>query len=415
MTVVHISTYDRHGGACIAAYRQHEALRLAGFASRMWVRFKQEPDANVSEFVPSMSLPSRLRRIARRNYLNWVRARYGADGLFSDDRSEHGGCEWERLPSHDVVNVHWTVGFVDQPASFRMLPSSTPMVYTMHDMNAFTGGCHYSGECLRFGAQCGCCPRLNRASDSDLSRSVWHRKQASYASRYSKRLCFVADSHWLAEQARASALLKDFRVEVIHYGLDLAVFKPLDSRLARLALGIPYERGVVAFAAADVTDSRKGIQYLAEALKGMSEKPFLLSWGRGYPSVLQEFPHLHLGEISSERLMALAYNCADICVVPSLEEAFGQTALEAIACGRPVAAFAAGGLVDTVRHGQTGLLAHNRDARDLRQVIERLLSDEPLRRELGSRGRRLAEEEFSYARNAAQYSALYDELLRTTQ
>lgn len=411
MRVVHLSTHDRRGGAAIAAYRQHEALRRAGVESRMWVGCKDTADPFVAQYSPSPAIRGRVARVLRRYALRASRNWYAAEAIFSDDRSAHGGDECAAMPAADVVNLHWAAGFVDQPALYRHLPARIPVVCTMHDMNPFTGGCHYSGECTRFTSACGSCPCLGRPSGSDYSASVWRRKRASYLSRPQHKLCFVADSHWLASQAKRSSLLAGQRVEVIHYGLDLAVFKPLDQTLARTALGIEHQGPIAAFTAADLNNERKGIRYLIGALRAMSSRPFLLCWGKRFPAGLADFPHLHLGELASEPLMALAYSAADICVAPSLEEAFGQTALESIACGRPVVAFKTGGLVDTVRHGQTGLLVEGRDTQGLREAIERLLADAALRFELGAQGRRLAEEAFSYHTNAGKYLALYEDML----
>jgi len=166
----------------------------------------------------------------------------------------------------------------------------------------------------------------------------------------------------------------------------------------------------VAFAAASVSDTRKGMQHLVDALQGMREKPFLLTWGRSFPEALVDLPHLHLGNIDSEHLMAVAYNAADIFVMPSLEEAFGQTALEAIACGTPVAAFAAGGIPETVRNEETGLVASVGDTVALQANIERLLGDEVLRQRCSAAGVKLAHEEFSYELNARKYIELYEAL-----
>ncbi len=399
----------------MAAYRQHEALQRAGLASSMWVRFRDSPDETVTAYAPPAPATRRLKRVARRLYLGAVRADAQPDSLFSDDRAEYGGDECASLPPHDVVNLHWSTGFVDQPALFRTLPAATPLVVTMHDMHAFTGGCHYTGTCTRFTDECGCCPRLGKSGLHDLSYAALARKRSSYNGRPTQKLCFVADSHWLGEQARQSTLLKGARVEVIHYGLDLAVFRPLSPIFGREALRIPLDRCVVGFAAADIANTRKGMAHLIEALRGMAQRPFILTWGQGDPAALREFDHLHLGELTNEALMAVAYNCTDFCVVPSLEEAFGQTALEAIACGRPVVAFRTGGLVDTVRHRSTGLLARCGDSRELREAMEELMTNTTLRHQLGAQGRQLAEAEFSYAYNAQRYSTLYEQLLLNRQ
>ena len=119
-----------------------------------------------------------------------------------------------------------------------------------------------------------------------------------------------------------------------------------------------------------------------------------------------------MGYVDSEHLGALAYNASDVFVMPSGEEAFGQTALESIACGTPVAAFAAGGIPEVVRDGATGLLAKPGQADELRQNILRLLADEGLRQAMGKTGVKTAHEEFSFAEHANRHSELYRTLVK---
>jgi len=113
--------------------------------------------------------------------------------------------------------------------------------------------------------------------------------------------------------------------------------------------------------------------------------------------------------------MALAYNAANVFAMPSLEEAFGQTALEAIACGTPVAAFGAGGIVDTVRHEQTGLLAGVGSSAELRACIMKLLTDRQLWSSCSREGAHVASKEFSMELNAKRYVELYQTLLGQRQ
>jgi glycosyltransferase involved in cell wall biosynthesis len=411
MRVLHLSTWDRLGGAAIAAYRQHQGLQRAGVQSRMWVKFKATSDPEVVVLQPSSALGFRLPRVLRRRYLKFRMPGRDTRRPFSDDRSEYHACVGKELPPHDVVNLHWAAGFIDQPSLFHLIPRETPIVVTMHDMNPFTGGCHYSAGCSRFTEKCGKCPELGSGKERDLSRAIWTRKFRSYRLRPQSKLHFVADSHWLAAEARTSSLLANMPISVIHYGLDTEVFRLLDRAFARFVLGIPPQVAVVSFAAAAVDEERKGMHHLVEALMGMTTKPFLLTWGRSFPPRLETISHRHLGNIESEHLMALAYSASDVFVMPSLQEAFGQTALEAMACGTPVAAFGAGGIVDTVRHEQTGLVATVGSSPELRACISRLLRDRELWQSCSGEAVHMAATAFSLDLNARRYVELYESLL----
>jgi glycosyltransferase involved in cell wall biosynthesis len=88
---------------------------------------------------------------------------------------------------------------------------------------------------------------------------------------------------------------------------------------------------------------------------------------------------------------------ADVLVMPTIaQEGLGRTAVEAMACGRPVVASRIGGLPATVQDGATGLLFDPGDAADLARKLEAVLDDPDLRRRLGAAGRRRFEEHYSW-------------------
>lgn len=411
MKVLNVGIYDRYGGACIAGYRQHQALRGAGVDSQMFVRFKMTGDSFVQEHLPPTAWKLRIPRVWRRKSREWKRRHARLRGEMFTATSEYGPSLLDYLPQADVVNIQFAWDFLDYPSFFSQLSQHVPIVLTMHEMGTFTGGCSYAEACTGFLDRCGHCPKLGRSIENDLSRKGWLERRNAYTARSKNNLHFVADSRWLEAEARKSSLLREYPISTIHYGLDCGVLKPLDRRFARSCFGIPDGSRVLSFAAASVTDPRKGMRFLIEAINGMREKPFLLTWGRSVPQALAGIPQLHLGNIDSEHLMALAYNASDVFVMPSQEEAFGQTALEAIACGTPVAAFQAGGIPETVRHEQTGLLGPVGDSEALRANIERLLVDEALWRHCSENGPKVAQAEFSYEVNAKNYIALYQSLL----
>jgi glycosyltransferase involved in cell wall biosynthesis len=413
MRILHLSHFDRKGGACIAAYRQHQALRTAGADSVMWVRHKVTNDPDVFEYRPQSDLVSRARRIARRRRLALNKKQAKPIGEMFDDRSEYGGGELFDLPPHDVINVQFSQGFVDLPALLYRVPSTTPIVFTLHEMSMFTGGCSYAYDCRGFEKQCGNCPQLGDNQLNDFSRQSWLRKHEAYTQRNASNLHFTADSHWIAKEACKSSLLGGHAVSTMHYGVDTTIFRPLDGIACKEILGIPTDRPVIAFAAVSVSDKRKGASYLIEAIQQMKETPFLLTWGASFPPELEELPHLHLGSIDSEHLLATVYNAADVFVIPSMEEAFGQTALESLACARPVVGFNVGGIPDMVRDGVTGLLVERGNAVALATALDQLAQDQDKRAQLGSNARELVLREFSFQKNAESYVELYQTMMNS--
>jgi glycosyltransferase involved in cell wall biosynthesis len=183
--------------------------------------------------------------------------------------------EWlpDRLASRvqqinpDIINLHWTCkGFlkIETLAKFTQ-----PIVWTLHDMWAFTGGCHYSESCDLYTKSCGSCPQLQSNREQDLSRWVWNRKAKSWKSL---NLTIVSPSNWLAECARSSFLFQNNRVEVIPNGLDTQIYQPIERHLARARLKLPQDKLLILFGAMSSTsDRRKGFHLLQSALQKLGE------------------------------------------------------------------------------------------------------------------------------------------------
>jgi glycosyltransferase involved in cell wall biosynthesis len=412
LKVLHISLYDRYGGACIAAYRQHEALRRHGVDSKMWVRFKVTNDPDVLAYKPPTQINKRFPRVIKRHLIAYSRKRAKLRGEMFSAVSEYGIDILSEMPEADIINVNFAWEFLDFLPIFSALPKTKPIVVTMHEMATFTGGCSYTGACQNFTNSCGNCPQLGNSHRQDYSFKQWENKFRAYSQRDFDKLSFVAVSNWLALKARESSILQNFPITVIHSGLNTEILKPYNKEQAKSLLGIPVDEKVVSFAAASLDDERKGTRYLVEAINGMRDKPYLLTWSRSLPISLQCDRHLHLKNIESEHLLAIAYSASDVFVMPSLEEAFGLTALESLACGTPVAAFAAGGICDMVRHEKTGLLAQVANSDELRAAIERLLNDSSLWESCRANAVAVTESEFSYTRNAEKYIKLYSCLLK---
>jgi glycosyltransferase involved in cell wall biosynthesis len=409
---------DNGGGAARSAYRLHEGLRRAGEDSRMYVIDKRTQDPTVVRFQSARGRMAWISRNARRLRLTLSLRRYAKTSpaektFFADDRTPFYEDACRQMPEADVINLHWVAGFLDLGAFFRLLPRSTPVVWTLHDMASFTGGCCHAMGCGKFTQKCGACPQLGSTDEADLTRDVWRRKWEYYSSLDANRFHIVTPSRWLGEEVKRSALLSRFPHSVIPYGLDLEVFKERDRRFSREVLGIPPEAKVMLFVSNGLHVHLKGLHLLVEALEGMDSARdlFLLCVGPGPPPVLQRFPHAHIPIVTEDGLLSLIYSAADVFVLPSLADNLPNTMLESLACGTPVVAFAAGGIPEGVRPGITGLLARAGDPAELRSAILRLLGDDSKRAEMSANCRRIALDEYDTSIETKRYVELYEEML----
>jgi glycosyltransferase involved in cell wall biosynthesis len=141
------------------------------------------------------------------------------------------------------------------------------------------------------------------------------------------------------------------------------------------------------------------------------ENVLLVSVGGGKCELPAGVRHLPLGRVNNDRMLSTIYSAADVFVIPSLQESFGQTVIEALACGTPVVGFASGGIVDMVRPGQTGWLAETGNTASLREAIVEALRDDQTRQKMAHNCRRVALEEYSIETQASAYLKLYETLL----
>lgn len=411
MRIVHLNALS-WGGAARAVLRLDAALRQAGHESVILVPRQIEPGFRT--FEPSEKVAATLarrwrRKAIRRDFEAYRATRPAGVEAFSDDRSEFDADVLAYFPPADVINLHWAAGFIDS-AALPGLARIAPLVWTLHDMNPLTGGCHYDDGCGRFVGRCGACPQLGSADEQDLSRQVWERKRRAFGSPELKSLTFVAASRWMAAEVGRSSLLSPFRVATIPLGVDESLFRPYDKAAARKVLGIDADAAVVMFAA-DYASRRKGFALAAEALQGLTGIPrlVLLSVGNDQVEVAGATSRI-LGYVRDDRLLAMAYSAADVFVAPSLQESFGQTIVEAAACGTPTVAFDVGGIADIVVHRETGWLVPRGDVASLREAIRSLVGDTHTLQQMGARARLRVCERFTLQTMARAYLELYASL-----
>ena len=415
MKIVHLCSMD-FGGAGKAAYRLHKGLQEIGVDSSMIVMCKKTSDDTVHVLPSEVSgspekwwgLLSGIWNASLANYPfrspdNELFSEFCAIASLEPLR--------DKIRSADIINLHWVAGLFDSTIMPQFLRGKK-VVWTLHDMNPFTGGCHYAGNCTRFCDRCGECPQLASGESNDLSLIGWSQKQQAYQDM---NITVVAPSKWLGACSGKSSLLGRFSHKIIPYGFPLETFKPLDRLNIRSALGINRDTRIVLFCADSTATKRKGFSYLLEALNvlsrsGRGKNLTLAIVGRHDNSGHQAcgYPELIFGHVGSEEQMAVLYNAADVFVLPSLEDNLPNTVVESLACGTPVAAFNVGGVPDMVDHGITGYLAPAKDVASLADAIEWCVNSAPTSIRQSCRAK--AESFFLLKTQAVNYMKLYDSI-----
>jgi glycosyltransferase involved in cell wall biosynthesis len=382
------------------------------------VQHRDRERPGVVLFEPPTDLPTRVRRVTRKYFLSqnrrWHYRHRPQNGyFFNDDRSEHDGDVLRQMKPSDVLHLHWMTGLINFGSFFERVPGDLPIVWTLHDMNPLTGGCHHAGACRKFSERCGACPQLGSSEIEDFSTACWNRKRAAYERLARNKVSLVTPSRWLASEVRQSALMGRFPIRVIPYGLDTECFKPRDREMARDLLEIPQHAKVLLFIAHISNNQYKGGPLLVGAINRLRGIPelFVLILGHGKWPDGCPVPSKWLGFLTDDHMVSLAYNAANILVLPTQMDNLPNTALEALACGIPVVAFNVGGVPEIVRDGCTGMLVDRGDSEGLATSIEKLLADPAMENRMSRNCRRIAVEEYDLATQASRYAELYGSLM----
>lgn len=415
MKVLQINEHDSRGGAARAARTLHESLLQAGQDSYMFVQKKSTDDPRVlgpaGKFQQGMGL---VRGLWDTHRLRKYPHREGV--VFSPNMLRDKYVQPVNAAGADIQHLHWIGSGFLQIESLAKL--NGPLVWTLHDQWAMTGGCHISFGCEKFTHHCGACPVLHSSNENDLSRLIFRRKERAWNGL---KIHIITPSAWLGKDVKRSTLLAGFPHSVIPNGLNLKLFRPWDKAIAREALDLPPDKLCVLFGAMAAThDRNKGFVELTQALKHLREdseiadKVMLLVYGAYAPTSPSDFgfPVRYMGVLHDSPTIAMLYSASDVAVVPSLYENFPTTALEAAACGVPCAGFATTGVQEIIEDGVTGYLAKAYDPADLARAIGRALR---AGNEMNVAARSRAERHYDARDMAQAHLKLYESLLSGRQ
>lgn len=384
MKVLVVNTSEMAGGAAIAACRLTEALNRHGVKARLLVRDKQS-ERTTTCVVPSKGLQGMLLKWAFlwERARVWMANRFRQEGLWHVDLGIGGAdiVSTSEFQEADIIHLHWVnQGFLSLKELRRILRSGKPVIWTMHDMWPCTAICHHARDCDRFHSHCQECPQLLYPSRRDLSFWVFDKKAAIYPEG---NITFVACSEWLAAEARKSRLLAGKEVISIPNTYNHHAFCQGSREEARRRFTLPKNLRLLLFACQKVTNERKGLDYLFEALRSEPMHHWQGQLGLVVVGEMAEdvaysvpFPIYRQDYIKEEEDMALLYRAVDLFVTPSLEENLPNTIMEAMACATPCVGFNIGGIPEMIDHEKNGYVARYRDAEDLAQGINFVLDEE---------------------------------------
>ena len=366
LSVVHIITTES-GGAGIACIRLHKALLKAGVNSKVLALHKS--DAGVAEVYYYTDF-TKNKFIALGKYIyayifeNWqgrkiTKLPQGYE-KFNFPLSPYRIDKISIVKQADVVNLHWCSYFLDYPSFFRNIKAK--IVWTIHDMNPFSGGFHYE---------------VGFPADS-YQKLIKKNEEIKIKSLQNKQLTIVSPSDWLKQKSELSTVFGSFEHFKIANGVDFNIFRPLNKQSVREILNIPPDKKVVLFVADKLVNPRKGMKILVEAIEQISS-PDLYFIGIGKNAYIDgaKLPYFSTGILKDELSLAMHYNSADIFVIPSVEDNLPNTIIESLACGTPVIGFDVGGIAEMILEGVNGMVVAEISVQNLAQAIAQMADNIP--------------------------------------
>jgi len=253
-----------------------------------------------------------------------------------------------------------------------------PIVWTLHDLWLFTAGCHHPELCEGFKRECEACPLISTVNgQQDLNHQFQEKMTTLNALKH--KMIITVPSNWMLENLRVSTLLKGFRAVRVPNMINTETFKPISKSEAKLRLNLdPNSKFLVFGASNPLGDKHKGFEYVELLLKNEKYSGYkLLLFGKSVVDENLIGPNriVFFNEVKSDLDLALIYNSADVLLMPSSYESFGQVAAEGMACGIPVLCFKTSGLLDIVEHKKHGYLAEMGDIEDYSRGLDWILNE----------------------------------------
>ena len=383
LKVLIINKSENIGGAAVASLRLYNALKRSNVDVKIMVQDKPKGIDSQAIVIANTYYKEKM------SFVRFVRER-----LFFLRHEKNKSLRYAFSPTNvgvdisthpavieaDIIHLNWiNQGFLSLASIEKLFALGKPIVWTLHDMWTFTGGCHYAGYCHGFLENCGNCPMLKTAARNDISSAQFFSKMNMYKRR---KLSIVTCSNWLKSLASESSLLRDKNIKSIPNPLDTDIFRPLDKAACRISESLPPNKKLILFGAANINDSRKGMNYLVDALSHFNQRypdyasqVELVFFGKVKAETLSElaFPSHQLNYISDPERLVSIYNAADVFILPSLQDNLPNTVAEAMGCGVPVVAFKTGGVPEMIDHLKNGYLAEAKNSADLADGIYQVL------------------------------------------
>lgn len=420
-----ISSLDPTKGSGIAALKIYELFKQAHYEVDLLTKYKK------NDFPEFLSVYDDCEN--QKNWKKWFLQKFRALYLkffFRQKKDYYFFYKKETTPPvpiskvlekivkpYDIVHIYFWQGLL----SFHTVKAIYEKLhcfirFACADYSIMSGGCHFTGECMRYKIGCGACPAIYSNDTNDFTAfNVNYRKQ--FLSEVNPVV--AVNSYMKSNFFSNSYLYKNYKKIIITAPVvDLTVFSPKDKSLLRSKYQIPAEKTfLMFFGSQGLNDERKGIKYLLEALNifynrldNRQRNSVLLLLAGNHVDEIKNFlmfDYRSLGYLSVYDLSQI-YSLADVFLSPSVNDAGPLMLVQSIACGTPVVAFEMGYALDFVKGRNTGYCAMLRNSESFAEGIYNMFKLSPDKyREMSHECLMISQEEFSSKAYINNYMDVY--------
>jgi glycosyltransferase involved in cell wall biosynthesis/peptidoglycan/xylan/chitin deacetylase (PgdA/CDA1 family) len=400
LSVLQLNAVDHLGGAARIALDIHTNMRERGHNMRMLVDRMGTNDKDIQILPPV------------RNESQWLLSSIGLDSGWLDlfHLSSFMIPRTDYFKESQILHLH---NLHPSFFSYLALPNLSrlkPTIWTLHDMQAFTGHCAHSLDCDKWTNGCEDCPYLGLYPriNKNTSAVLWQLKKAIYEEC---KLTVVCPSDWLKQKVEQSILCTN-KIEVIYNGVDEITFHNHDKNYAKQKLQLPTDKLIILFSAdGGITNPWKGGDYVKNLYSHFRERGDFLFINLGGKEMKRDNDWIDFEYTADKRKLALLYSAADILLYPSIADNCPLVVLEALSCGTPVLAFKTGGIPELIEHLETGYVAQYRDLSDLANGFATFIARPDWRKAASEKARQAVLERFTQERMLQKYQTLYKDLI----
>jgi glycosyltransferase involved in cell wall biosynthesis len=397
--ILHVS-YSKSGGAGrVADQLSTTQAQMNDYSSKFIYATKGSIRLNPFENIPLTV------RASLDNYLikhrNWPT-------LFSVFRNTQNEKLHQSILNHkDIVHLHWLGGVINLGNILHYQNIGKKLIWTIHDMEPMTGGCHYSIECKNFEKSCENCPAVNKIFIPKINKI---KKSKDFIHSSLEKITYVFPTKWLLGQ---------FRVGVPNSSLNLE-FVPNPLERAFFIENSPKDRSdknkffVIGFVCRNLNDPIKQFGSFLEAIQKLCQltsTPIkIIAVGEKFKSPPHELNFIieQPGVISDQNKLIKFYAEMDVLVSNSFSESFGLTIAEAAASGVPSLVLEGSGSSELIINNETGFLF--KDQTELISILLNIINSISFRQKIGENAKLFAAENWHIDKVIKKYDKLYENL-----